>query len=75
VVVDAGGGTIDISAYGQKHIKGPGMMSFEEISAAQCAYHLAAVQMHRLTLITFRLLSRLCFRQRPCTGIPPEAAR
>ena len=38
LIVDAGGGTIDISAYCRNLAGGPNPNSFEEIAAAQCKF-------------------------------------
>ncbi|TFK64300.1 hypothetical protein BDN72DRAFT_901684 [Pluteus cervinus] len=60
MVVDAGGGTIDISSYGKT---GPDSKSFEEVAAPQCAYP----SLTRTSLVTnptwFDKTTKLRFRR------------
>jgi hypothetical protein len=64
IIVDAGGGTIDLSAYYMK--KRPS--TFEEIAPALCPSRLYDFQATCTDAISsFRLLSGLCLRNAPCS--------
>ena len=64
VIVDAGGGTIDISSYGRNQ-KG----DFEEIAAPQCLFVFNTLKFANLPSLYTRLLPRLCFCDPPCQTI------
>jgi hypothetical protein len=60
VIVDAGGGTVDISSYSRNR-KG----SFEEIAAPQCSLVFNTLKIVNFRLLNNRSLLRLCF----CDGL------
>ena len=64
VIVDAGGGTVDISSY-SKNLKG----NFEEIAAPQCSFVFNTLKIANFCLLFTRLLPRLCFCGHPCKTI------
>ena len=65
VIVDAGGGTVDISSYSRNQ-KG----SFEEIAAPQCLFVFNALpEIANFHLLYTRSLPRLCFRDHPCKTV------
>ena len=64
VIVDAGGGTIDISSYSRNQ-KG----DFEEIAATQCLFVFDTLKNANLPSLYTRSLPRLCFCDHPCQTV------
>ena len=64
VIVDAGGGTVDISSYSRNQKE-----SFEEIAAPQCSFVLNTFKFANIRLLHTRSLPRLCFCDRPCNTV------
>jgi hypothetical protein len=61
VIVDAGGGTVDISSYSRNQ-KG----NFEEIAAPQCSLVFNTLKIVNFRLLYNRSLPRLCFSDYIC---------
>lgn len=64
IIVDAGGGTIDISAYRQNPAEDT--QTFEEIAPAQCkheCYSLSRNGVSEIPSFIYRPFRRICFRQ------------
>ena len=69
VIVDAGGGTIDISSYSKN--LGEGRARFEEVAAPQCNIYFLKLYFSN-PIITHRLFSWLGFRDHECSTILGE---
>jgi hypothetical protein len=65
IIIDAGGGTIDLSAYYMKEAPS----NFEEIAPAVCASILPQIYWNRLTRDVHRPFSRIYIRNPPCSAI------
>jgi hypothetical protein len=64
VIVDAGGGTVDISSYSRNQ-KG----NFEEIAAPQCSFSFFTLKIANFRSMYTRSLPRLCFCDLPCKTV------
>jgi hypothetical protein len=64
VIVDAGGGTVDISSYSRNQ-KG----EFEEIAAPQCSFVFNALKIANFRSLYNRSFSRLCFCDYLCKTV------
>ena len=65
MIVDAGGGTVDISSYSRDQKE-----NFEEIAAPQCLFvDITLKIVNFLSLQYTRSLSRLCFCDYPCKTV------
>ena len=63
-MVDAGGGTVDISSYSRNQ-KG----NFEEIAAPQSSFVFNSLKIPNFRLLCTRSLPRLCFCDLPCKAV------
>jgi hypothetical protein len=64
VIVDAGGGTVDISSYSRNKKE-----SFEEIAAPQCSFVFITLKFTNFRSLYTRSLPRLCFCDHPCKTV------
>jgi len=64
VIIDAGGGTIDVSSYSRNQ-KG----NFEEIAAPQCSFVFITLKIANFRSLYTRSLPRLCFCDPPCKTV------
>ena len=67
MIVDAGGGTIDISSYSRDQ-KG----DFEEIAAPQCSFVSVTLKVVNFRSVYARSLPRLCFCDPQCKTVYKE---
>jgi hypothetical protein len=70
VIVDAGGGTVDISSY-SRNLNSP-KESFEEIAAPQCSLLFINLNFGSFLSLHTRSLPWLCFCYLPCKTILGE---
>ena len=70
VIVDAGGGTIDVSSY-SRDPNSP-KESFEEIAAPQCPLLFITFEIARIRLLHTRSLPRFCFCYHSCKTVLAE---
>ena len=64
VIVDAGGGTVDISSYSRDQKE-----SFEEIAAPQCSFDFYTLKVANFRSLYPRSLPWLCLRDSPCKTV------
>ena len=64
VIVDAGGGTLDISSYSRNEKK-----IFEEIAAPQCSFVFTTLKIADFRSLNTRSLPRLRFCDPPCKTV------
>ena len=64
MIVDAGGGTIDVSSY-TRNQEG----NFEEIAAPQCSFVINTLKIANFFLLYIRYLPGLCFCDQLCKTI------
>ena len=64
VIVDAGGGTVDISSYSRNQED-----KFEEIAAPQCSFVSITLKIANFHSLVSRSLPRLCFCDHPCETV------
>ena len=69
VIVDAGGGTVDISSYSRNQNG-----SFEEIAAPQCSFVFNILKIAYFRSLYTRSLPRLCFCDHECKTVFREYA-
>jgi len=70
MVVDAGGGTVDLSAY--DHSTEPGKMSFEEVTSPQCTCPTVAVLIVLNFSLPARSLQRVSICHKKCIPVYPK---
>ena len=67
VIVDAGGGTVDISSYSRNHKE-----NFEEIAAPQCSFVFITLKFANFRSLCTRSLLRICFCDHQCKTVFTE---